>query len=765
MRYSSILIRILTTFFLFFTSIDSVLAESDPDKERILVINSYNHGYRWTNEVVEGFLSSFILDDPNLDIRVEYMDIKNFHSPDYFHFLKQIYEFKYKNLNFNLIVVTDNAALQFLKEYRSELFPHCPVIFCGIDHSFDSLIMDMNNITGVIEDYDLKRTLNLALSLHPETNTLAVVCDSSTIGPRDLLRFGKIKQDYAQKYNIIEIAGWTESELITSLKDLPENTLVMRLNFQYTIDNVYLSNERAMDIWEKYCKFPTYTSLGHKVETGVLGGVLTVGQFHGKVLADFAHKILNGAKADSIPIMRESPTRPIFDYVMMQKFGINESELPPESIILNKSFSFYKEYKNLVWGGIGIFLLLSLLILVMFINIIKRRTAQKTLVENERKYRTLVETFPQGILEVDKNLIITFANTALKKNFDYLDTDLIGKSLYDFVPQNQMESLQRIFESIKEERVNFPQYAGAYKTKKGKSLYIQVDWNYKRDVNGDIIGFISVVSDITQRRKAEKEAKIKQEQLIQADKMVALGTLVSGMAHEINNPNNFILINIPILRRVWKSVLPILDEYHKKNTDFDVARFPYEVIREDYFEICSNILAGTNRIKSIVKDLKEYSRKDTEELIENIEINGVVSSCINLLRNNIKKYTNNLELNLAKDLPAVKGNFQHFEQILINLIQNACQSLPNKNKLITIKTCQQNGKVQIHIIDKGVGIAKENLTRILDPFYTTKRNEGGTGLGLSVSNSLVKKYQGDLRFISSEHEGTAAIVSFPAIKN
>jgi PAS domain S-box-containing protein len=467
--------------------------------------------------------------------------------------------------------------------------------------------------------------------------------------------------------------------------------------------------------------------------------------------------------ADSIPITPHSPTKPVFDYMVMQKFGLEEASLPQSSILLNKPFSFYNTYKLFIWFGFVVVFILIILVLILFINVIKRRAAQKTLIENERKYRTLVETVPQGIIEVDKDLIITFANSALRKNFDLWDLDLIGKSIYKFISSDQAEILRNRFSNILEQRVNFPQYSGSYRTIKGKSLYVQLDWSYKRNADGNIVGFISVVSDITQRIKAEKEAKIRQEQLIQADKMVALGTLVSGMAHEINNPNNFILINIPILRKVWKSVLPILDSYFQKNNDFYVARFPYKVIREDYFEICSNILAGTNRIKSIVNDLKEYSRKDVGELIENIAINNVVTSCINLLGNNINKYTNHLHLDLAKKLPAVRGNFRHFEQILINLIQNACQSLRSKTDPVSIKTCLQNGRVEIHIIDKGIGISKENISRIFDPFYTTKRNEGGTGLGLSVSNSLVQKYEGELRFNSIENDGTTAVVSFPAI--
>jgi signal transduction histidine kinase len=259
----------------------------------------------------------------------------------------------------------------------------------------------------------------------------------------------------------------------------------------------------------------------------------------------------------------------------------------------------------------------------------------------------------------------------------------------------------------------------------------------------------------------EEKARIQRQQLQQADKMISLGLLVSGVAHEINNPNNFIILNIPILKKVWISVLPVLDEYYETHKEFQIARFPYEQMRDEYFEICSNILDGATRIKTIVKDLKEYSGKEVEGETELIDINKVILSCINLLGNNIKKYTNHLSLELAENLPLIAGKYQHFEQILINLIQNACQALKNRDDSVVIKSIHNNNVVEIYVIDSGIGIAKENLNRIFDPFYTTKRDEGGTGLGLSVSNNLVKKYNGNLTFVSNTAKGTSAIVSFP----
>ncbi len=734
------------------------------EKKTILLINSYHLGYRWTDDVTEGFLSSFTPNDPFIDIRVEYMDLKNFDFPEYIALQKQLLKYKYKNIKFDVVIINANIALEFTKKYRDELIPEVPIVFCGINQFSDSLIAGMQNITGLAEDYDIKKTLDLALSLHPNTKTIAVVCDSSSTGTSNYLEFKKIEPDYSSDYKIIELVYWTESELISALKNLPENTLVMRFAVWHTRDGVFLSEKRIKEIWDAYCSAPTYTSLGYLVHSGVIGGLLNIGQVHGKLVAEMCFKILNGVNVNLIPIVRNSPTRPIFDYRMMKRYGINESMLPPETIIINRSFTFYEKYKNVVWSGILIILVLIGFVLVLSINIIMRKKAQQTLIEKEKQYRTLVETIPHGILEIDKNAKITFVNTVLRKNFHYSDFELLGNSLYDFIPLEQRDILRITLNNLLKERVSSSQYIGKYYTKEGASLFVQLDWAYKRNAQGNVSGFISIISDITKRIKAEKEAQIKQEQLIQADKMAALGTLVSGVAHEINNPNNFIMLNIPILRKIWVSVLPILDEYYDNNGDFQVARLPYKQMREEYFDICSNILDGAGRIKVIVKDLKEYSGKEVENITEEIDLNKVVLSCINLLGNNIKNYTNHLKLELSHELPLIVGNFRHFEQILINLIQNACQSLADKDKAVVIKSIHNNDIVELHIIDNGIGITKDNLHRIFDPFYTTKRDKGGTGLGLSVSNNLVQKYNGNLKFLSVENKGTTAIVSFPVKK-
>lgn len=267
--------------------------------------------------------------------------------------------------------------------------------------------------------------------------------------------------------------------------------------------------------------------------------------------------------------------------------------------------------------------------------------------------------------------------------------------------------------------------------------------------------------EISERIKMENRAKIHQEQLIQADKMVALGTLVSGVAHEINNPNNFIMLNAPMLKKIWEHVLPVLDDYYDENDD-SIIGFDYKTVKSKFFQACSNILEGSKRIKHIVDDLQKFSRRSVTEVSEQVDVNSVVNSSVNLLGNLIKNSTDRFFVEYG-ELPFISCNYQHLEQVVINLIHNSCQAITEKSKGLYIKTAfnEADGHVEISIEDEGIGIPADHIPRVTEPFFTTKRDSGGTGLGLTVSNRIINGYGGKLEFVSTPGEGTTATVFIP----
>ena len=280
------------------------------------------------------------------------------------------------------------------------------------------------------------------------------------------------------------------------------------------------------------------------------------------------------------------------------------------------------------------------------------------------------------------------------------------------------------------------------------------------DQNNNVLSYDGIINDITKLKNAEDQNRIKTEQLIHADKMASLGILVSGIAHEINNPNNFILLNINLLSKVWEDVKPILSQYYEENGDFAIGGMSYKEFLEKINYSYEAILIGTERIKKIIDNLTNYSKKPKMHF-KKISLNEVIEVAVSITNNFISKSTNNFSVAYSEGFPLVNGNANRLEQVVINLINNACQSLRSIQEKISIRVYEENKYAIIELCDEGEGIDPKELKHIFDPFYTTKRDKGGTGLGLSISYNIVKNHDGEFKIESEKGKGTKAKIYLP----
>jgi polar amino acid transport system substrate-binding protein len=162
-----------------------------------------------------------------------------------------------------------------------------------------------------------------------------------------------------------------------------------------------------------------------------------------------------------------------------------------------------------------------------------------------------------------------------------------------------------------------------------------------------------------------------------------------------------------------------------------------------------------------VEDLKDFGRQGDPDLKEGMSLNEVLQTSLRLVENLVRKSTSSLVVDYTEGLPAVRGNAQRMEQVVVNLLMNACQALPDRDKGIRLRTYLDQDAVCLEVRDEGVGIPAENLAHIADPFFTTKREMEGTGLGLAVSASIVKEHGGSLSFESAPGLGTVARILLP----
>nr|WP_308936471.1 transporter substrate-binding domain-containing protein [Geobacter sp. SVR] len=270
--------------------------------------------------------------------------------------------------------------------------------------------------------------------------------------------------------------------------------------------------------------------------------------------------------------------------------------------------------------------------------------------------------------------------------------------------------------------------------------------------------------EVQERKRALEELRSHQDRLVQADKMASLGILVSGVAHEINNPNGLILLNLPILREVYADAGELLEARYREQGDFLLGGLSYARMRQEVPLMLEEMSEGAKRIKRIVEDLKDFARRDDAVRREPFDLNAVVQAAVRLVEPSIRRATTRFNAEYDEHLSTMCGNAQRIEQVVVNLIINACQALPDTGRSISLRTaCDPlTLSASLTVRDEGTGISPEHLPHLTDPFFTTKRETGGTGLGLSISAGIVKEHGGTLTFECPPGGGTIVTLVLPS---
>lgn len=395
-------------------------------------------------------------------------------------------------------------------------------------------------------------------------------------------------------------------------------------------------------------------------------------------------------------------------------------------------------------------------------DITLHKEAENSLRQSEARFRQLFEQSEDAIIffKPDTCTIID-ANKTAERLYGFTVEELKSRGIECFCKPEDGATFGDIIRDIRDQGIS---YLGnmAHLRKDEMEIIVSV---YGKTINIQGVDLIYCsFRDITERVRMEEESKNIQAKLIQANKMTSLGLLVSGVAHEINNPNNSIMANSQMLDRAWQDALKILREYYRENGDFQLGGMPFSTFGENSQHLFAGITDGARRINEIVNNLKGYARADRIPAGEDVSINQVVTAAVNILHYQLIRYTDRFHLELDEDIPGVKGSSQQLVQVVTNLVMNACQSIPGKECGIWVTTGfdKPSGQVMIIVRDEGHGIPETVSSKILEPFFTTRLDDGGTGLGLFITQSIIREHNGTLEFTSEPGRGTTFIVKIPA---
>ncbi len=383
-------------------------------------------------------------------------------------------------------------------------------------------------------------------------------------------------------------------------------------------------------------------------------------------------------------------------------------------------------------------------------EVVERTHAQEEVLKTKNRLQSVFDGISEPLLLLDGHLTVKMLNKAAIAYYKIKGRDLMEKTCYRVfkdrsTPCEDCNIAPAVFEG---RHVGFERNGFMNPERLERVVIYPMKEKY-----GESRSAIIRITDIT-------ESKMSERQLIQREKMAALGVLISGIAHEINNPNNYISVNIPILRDYLNVVMPMVDEYAQKHPDLEILYMSYPEFREDIFELLDNVQHGSRQIKSIVRDLKVFSKPSEDKRIEKIDLKPIIEKVVGFCRSKIKRTVQTFNVHISENLPEVRIDSQSLEQILINLLINAAQAFEkpfeensNVNLVVSMEDSREN-RLTIEVSDNGGGMDEKTLEKIFIPFFTTKSSEDGIGLGLYIVQNLIEKIGGRIEVESKLGSGS-----------
>lgn len=356
-----------------------ILNQRYGSQRQVLVLSSYDPDMHWEQQIDEGLRSQL---DGEEDVRLvhDYLDVRRNIMPEYIQGLYELYRLKYGHKHFDAVVAIDDAAYAFAHTYQQQLFLGAPLVFCGVnDMEAVRQLRLGEKVTGVVENIDIRGTLETALAVQPQTRRVVVIQDTSALSKlhRQQLEAewpavaGRLEKVYLDDLNM-----WELQERVASLR--PDD-IILLLTFSQDRSNNVFTLEESCRLLAARASVPIYTPWDFYLGYGAVGGKVVRGSEHGQLTAQLVRRVLRGERAGSMPPVWDSPSRNVFDAQMLSQFGIDEARLPAGSVVLNRPPSFYEVHRHLVWAAGATLTVLLAVILVLYVNIRRRQRAQERL--------------------------------------------------------------------------------------------------------------------------------------------------------------------------------------------------------------------------------------------------------------------------------------------------------------------------------------------------------------------------------------------------
>ncbi|SEC98262.1 PAS domain S-box-containing protein [Rhizobiales bacterium GAS191] len=677
-----------------------------------------------------------------LEIFSEFLDAEHFPEPEQETRMAAFLREKYAERPIDLLIVTGPKALDFLAQRRTSLFADAPLIFTGIREDTGRLRNLPPGVTGITSRLDPVPTVELALRLQPQARHLVVVTGAAS-PDRDWQETARrALLPYGSQLGITYLSGLPMAELLDQMGRLSPDTIVLYLSIlRDGAGQSFIPRDVAERLSEA-AGAPVYAVYDSYLGRGIVGGYMNTFEAMGREAGRLGLRILAGEKPEAIPIRQSEAPANYVDWRQLQRWGLDESKLPPGSVLRFREPSLWKTYRWQFLTAGGLLLAQSLLIPALLLQGRRRRRAEQAARDSEERMNLATQSANLGLWHWE-----------IASNRLWMSDICRQLVCLDSQPEVTLESFLGLVH--REDLISSLQSAGQAVTvgepdktehqlmrADGSEHWIRTVGRTKVDASGRPAQITGIVIDVTQERTAERESTHWRQELTHLTRVATLGELSGAMAHELNQPLTAILSNADAAQLLLTV----------KNCDIAELR-----------DILADIVTEAARAGEVIRHLRALFVK-TDAQIHPLYLNEVVAEVLKLVHSDLVARRISVTSRLAHDLPVVQGDRVQLQQVLLNLIFNACDAMaenePGERELTVMTAPEGRVTAKISVGDKGRGIKADMLDRLFKPFVTTKSR--GLGLGLSICRSIIEAHGGRLWAMNNVEHGATFFVTLPA---
>jgi PAS domain S-box-containing protein len=718
-----------------------VLAETPPNvvagpPSSVLILNSYQQGYSWTDGEVAG-IRSVLGNSSSVQLSAEYLDWRRFPSQENLDQVEKLLQTRYGTNKPDVLIVTDNPALDFALDHRSSLFSGVPIVFCGVDNYQASLLGGAKDVTGVAEEIDPAGTLALALRLHRSATSVYVITDFTETGLAVRRTIEMTLPEFRDRAVFTFSLDSTIAGVMDAVEKLPRDTIILAAPFLRDREGVFTDMPEFTAELTRHTSLPIYGLYEHCLGQGIVGGVLTSAHLEGTQAGELATRILAGEPAGSIPVVTQRSTHVAFDWNRLTAFGIPVSSLPAGATVINRPVTILDTNRPLVVLTAVVMLLLVLGIAFLGVNDVRRERAEARAL----RLATAIEQAAEAIAITDPDGVVTYINPAFEHATGFPDGDSKGHNIRELLGEEVAVPLER------REQEHLTTYDSWKKRitsvrKDGSLVELDLTVSPVRGPADEVANYTYVGRDITQEAALE-------EQLRQSQKLEGIGLLAGGVAHDFNN--------------ILTGILGYANMLEPDAAPGSTMQEGLHVIQQ-----------AAERAAELTRQLLSFARRGKRQNTT-VDLHSTILEVVSLLTRTVNKNISVTE-RFDTDQATVLGDPGQLQQVALNLAINGRDAMPQGGTL-TFRTWRQSfdGEqllahpgakpgmfVALSVADTGVGIERRNLRRIFEPFFTTKDAGKGTGMGLAMVYGIVKAHQGFIDVKSEIGKGATFTAYLPA---